>query len=119
MLAMLEWQIRLSRMDQRFREKGWDGRQVGKGLYHGEIRGKTLGILGYGHIGREIAKRASAFEMRILGIRRKEESKPEFLDCSALPRGFRNYWSNRISWWCAVISIQKPKECLGKKNWNP
>ena len=85
MLAMLEWQIRLSRMDRRIREKGWDGRQVGKGLYHGEIRGKTLGILGYGHIGREIAKRASAFEMRILGIRRKEESKPEFLDWLGTP----------------------------------
>ena len=82
---MLEWQIRLSRMDRRIREKGWDGRQVGKGLYHGEIRGKTLGILGYGHIGREIAKRASAFEMRILGIRRKEESKPEFLDWLGTP----------------------------------
>ena len=47
MLAMLEWQIRLSRMDRRIREKGWDGRQVGKGLYHGEIRGKTLGCLLY------------------------------------------------------------------------
>ena len=72
-------------MDRRIREKGWDGRQVGKGLYHGEIRGKTLGILGYGHIGRKIAERASAFEMRILGIRRKEESKPEFLDWLGTP----------------------------------
>jgi D-3-phosphoglycerate dehydrogenase len=31
-----------------------------------ELRGKTLGIAGLGSIGREVVKRASAFEMRIL-----------------------------------------------------
>jgi D-3-phosphoglycerate dehydrogenase len=31
-----------------------------------ELRGKTLGILGLGSIGREVVKRARAFEMRIL-----------------------------------------------------
>src|SRR5450432_634902 len=32
-----------------------------------ELRGKTLGIAGLGSIGREVAKRARAFEMRIIG----------------------------------------------------
>jgi D-3-phosphoglycerate dehydrogenase len=32
-----------------------------------ELRGKTLGIVGLGSIGREVVKRARAFEMRILG----------------------------------------------------
>src|SRR5579872_7097341 len=31
-----------------------------------ELRGKTLGIVGLGSIGREVVKRAAAFEMRIL-----------------------------------------------------
>jgi phosphoglycerate dehydrogenase-like enzyme len=31
-----------------------------------ELRGKTLGIVGLGSIGREVVKRARAFEMRIL-----------------------------------------------------
>src|ERR1700726_2735547 len=31
-----------------------------------ELRGKTLGIVGLGSIGREVVKRAKAFEMRIL-----------------------------------------------------
>src|SRR5439155_25627005 len=32
-----------------------------------EIRGKTLGVLGLGRIGTEVARRAQSFEMRIVG----------------------------------------------------
>jgi D-3-phosphoglycerate dehydrogenase len=32
-----------------------------------ELRGKTLGIIGLGNVGSEVAKRAHAFEMRLLG----------------------------------------------------
>jgi phosphoglycerate dehydrogenase-like enzyme len=35
-----------------------------------ELAGKTLGILGYGHIGRALARRARAFDMTVCGIRR-------------------------------------------------
>lgn len=35
-----------------------------------ELAGRTLGILGYGGIGRELARRARAFAMRICAIRR-------------------------------------------------
>ena len=35
-----------------------------------ELSGRTLGILGYGGIGRELARRARAFDMRICAIRR-------------------------------------------------
>jgi D-3-phosphoglycerate dehydrogenase len=31
-----------------------------------ELRGKTLGIIGYGRVGREVARRAAAFDMRIV-----------------------------------------------------
>jgi D-2-hydroxyacid dehydrogenase (NADP+) len=39
----------------------------------GEICGSTLGILGLGSIGREIAKRASWFGMRVIGAKRTPE----------------------------------------------
>ncbi|MBM3724533.1 MAG: D-2-hydroxyacid dehydrogenase [Acidobacteria bacterium] len=36
-----------------------------------ELRGLTLGIIGYGTIGQETAKRAKAFDMRVLAVRRR------------------------------------------------
>jgi phosphoglycerate dehydrogenase-like enzyme len=36
-----------------------------------ELAGRTLGILGFGHIGRALARRAAAFDMRVCAIRRE------------------------------------------------
>ncbi|GAB4538091.1 MAG: D-2-hydroxyacid dehydrogenase [Anaerolineae bacterium] len=37
-----------------------------------ELRGATLGIVGYGNIGQEIGRLAHAFGMRVLGVRRRQ-----------------------------------------------
>ena len=78
--AMLESRIGLKQIDARFRKEGWGGRPPGTSLYHSEIRGRTVGIVGYGHIGEEVAKRAKAFDMRVIGTRRSEQPTPELLD---------------------------------------
>lgn len=80
MAAILEWTISLRGMDRRFRAEGWGGRAPGEALYHGEIRGRTLGIVGYGHIGMETARRAAAFDMRVIGTRRSAQPTPPPLD---------------------------------------
>jgi phosphoglycerate dehydrogenase-like enzyme len=41
-----------------------------------ELAGKTLGILGYGHIGEAIARRARAFDMKVVAIRRQAQPRP-------------------------------------------
>jgi phosphoglycerate dehydrogenase-like enzyme len=33
-----------------------------------ELAGKTLGILGFGHIGEALARRARAFDMRVCAV---------------------------------------------------
>jgi phosphoglycerate dehydrogenase-like enzyme len=45
-----------------------------------EISGMTLGILGLGTIGSAIARKAKAFDMRVLGVKRTLVPKPEFVD---------------------------------------
>lgn len=80
MLGMLEWEIGLCRVSSRFREKSWEGRTAGAGPTHGELKGKTVGILGYGHIGREVARRAAAFDMRIAAIANSPKPTEENVD---------------------------------------
>lgn len=48
------------------------------------IYGKTMGILGLGSIGAEVAKRASAFDMEILYHNRNKRSNVPFQYCSTL-----------------------------------
>lgn len=42
-----------------------------------ELAGRTLGILGYGHIGRAIARRARAFDMTVCAVRREPAPSDE------------------------------------------
>lgn len=66
-LAMLEWEIRMSAMRQSFSENNWSNLYRAR-VQHGEICGKVLGLIGYGRVGRAIAKRARAFNMRIIAL---------------------------------------------------
>ncbi|MCL6449941.1 MAG: D-2-hydroxyacid dehydrogenase [Acetobacteraceae bacterium] len=56
------------------RERRWGDRRLYERL--GELRGKTLGLLGVGHIGSELAVRARAFGMRVIGCRRRPLPPP-------------------------------------------
>jgi phosphoglycerate dehydrogenase-like enzyme len=42
-----------------------------------ELRGATLGIIGYGDIGRAVARLASAYGMKIVALRRNPEKSPK------------------------------------------
>ncbi len=51
--------------DKTFRAGGYDFKNS---YAPDDIEGKTLGIIGFGSIGREVAKRASAFDMKIIAF---------------------------------------------------
>ncbi|MBT3701396.1 MAG: phosphoglycerate dehydrogenase [Alphaproteobacteria bacterium] len=80
MLGMLDWEIGYAASVRDFGGKGWQNIGAGSGPLHGEVFGKTIGIIGYGHIGIEVAKRAKAFGMRTIGIARRERETPAPLD---------------------------------------
>ncbi len=67
--AMLEWCIGLRRMDAEFRANRWSGSWL-CGPRHRDLLGCTLAIVGYGRIGREVAKRAHAFGVRVIAASR-------------------------------------------------
>jgi lactate dehydrogenase-like 2-hydroxyacid dehydrogenase len=57
---------------------GWPQSEVaGSGKYLFELRGKTLGVVGLGNIGKEVAKRAVAFGARVLYTKRTRLSEAE------------------------------------------
>jgi phosphoglycerate dehydrogenase-like enzyme len=45
-----------------------------------ELTGSTMGIIGLGSIGRAVARRADAFDMRVLAIDMFPNSKPDYVD---------------------------------------
>src|SRR5450755_2491090 len=54
---------RVPKFDAAMREGRWEKSSSGA-----EVRGKTLGLVGLGRIGREVAIRAEAFDMRLLAF---------------------------------------------------
>jgi phosphoglycerate dehydrogenase-like enzyme len=64
MTAILLHAKRIPERMQRQRERTWEE------LHCGELRGRTVCVIGTGHIGLAVARLAQAFRMRVVGVRR-------------------------------------------------
>ena len=76
MLAILDWQIGYCHIAQDFKAGSWRYLGPANGPFHQEAHGKTVGLIGYGHIAREVARRATAFGMHTIGVTRSPRPTP-------------------------------------------
>ena len=60
------------------REHRWAGRDIRRELV--ELTDATMGIVGLGSVGRALATRAAAFDMRVLAVDLYTEDKPDTID---------------------------------------
>ncbi|MEM3832367.1 MAG: D-2-hydroxyacid dehydrogenase [Thermoprotei archaeon] len=72
---IMTWELKLLKQFEHVKSGKWTI------VFHGEITGKVLGIIGYGSIGHEIAKRGKSLGMKILTIKRElQKQKDDFVD---------------------------------------
>jgi phosphoglycerate dehydrogenase-like enzyme len=75
LMTMLVWSHRFREIEGDFRGRSsWRPSWVQSGPPHGEILGHTVGIVGLGRVGSEVARRAAAFGCRVLAANRSERS---------------------------------------------
>ena len=74
--AMITLSRSFLRLDQKLRAGEWEGQwsvSAPAPPLWPELAGKTLGILGFGHIGLALARRAQAFDMNVCAVRRRAQ----------------------------------------------
>jgi glyoxylate reductase len=76
MALILAARRRVVEGDRFVREGRWGAEWVAGALMGDDVTGATLGLVGLGRIGRAVARRALAFDMRVLYTRRSEEAEP-------------------------------------------
>jgi phosphoglycerate dehydrogenase-like enzyme len=75
--AMIALTRSFQRLDQKLRAGEWESQwSVGAPAppLWPELAGKTLGILGFGHIGEALARRAYTFDMKVCAVRRHAQA---------------------------------------------
>ena len=69
MMTILALERNLFQQDRDLRQGLWAGSCVQGPPLATEVIGKTLGIVGFGHIGKEVARLATAFDMEVRSLR--------------------------------------------------
>lgn len=88
--ALLQRHVPLADADSRLRHGEWKYWAGAPGALRTELSGQTIGLLGFGHIGKAIAVRAKAFGMRVVTANRSPVAATPLVDQSfdlaALPQ---------------------------------
>jgi phosphoglycerate dehydrogenase-like enzyme len=84
-------------------ERRWDH------FVHRELNGLTCGIIGLGHSGQDLALKASAFHMRVIGVRRTDRPAPH-VDELYPPRDLHTFLGRSDF---VVVTAPRTPETLG------
>src|SRR5258708_31956418 len=80
-MTMLVWSHRFREIEADFRTRSsWRASWVESGAPHGEILGSTIGIVGLGRVGREVARRATPFGCHVIAANRSPRRAEGGLD---------------------------------------
>ena len=77
---ILNWEMNLIEKTTKFKDLDWSDCMIFDGPTHGELHDKTIGILGYGKIGKEIARRIKPFGTNLIAYTRTIRKKDRYLN---------------------------------------
>lgn len=92
MTALLMRHVPLADADQRLRRGDWAYWAGAPERAHDEMAGKTIGLLGFGHIGKAVAARAKAFEMEVVVANRSAVAASALVDRAFTLDALDTFW---------------------------
>jgi phosphoglycerate dehydrogenase-like enzyme len=94
MAALLARHVPLADADRKLRQADWAYWAGAPERVHEELAEKTIGLLGFGHIGKAIAARAKAFEMKVHVANRSAVHASAIVDRSFNLNDLRDFWGS-------------------------
>ena len=110
--AMLRWVTDIDKHDNALRNGDWSGSYL-FGPPHKELFGQTLGIVGFGRIGSEVAIRAKAFGMKVIACSRTTKRVKEIND-DIMPMSKLNYLLDESDFVLLATPLDKTTEKIIK-----
>jgi phosphoglycerate dehydrogenase-like enzyme len=92
MAALLARHVPLADADARLRQQDWKYWAGAPERVHDEMSGKTIGLLGFGHIAQAIAARAKAFGLRVHVANRSPVATSSLVDASFGLDDLQRFW---------------------------
>ena len=94
MAALLQRYVPLADADRHLRQGQWTYAAGAPERLHGELASKTIGLLGFGHIGKAVAVRAKAFEMNVHVANRSPVPPSPLVDRSFALSQLDEFWGS-------------------------
>ena len=113
MAALLERHVPLADADRHLRQGHWTYAAGSPERVHGELAETTIGLLGFGHIGKAIAARAKAFEMKVHVANRSPVPTSSLVDRSFVLNSLGEFWSSADFF---VVSVPSNADTVGMVN---